>query len=815
MIFIDRLRKLMAPSLAPSARPASLVSRLPWRAEGSLPWYWATPLVAIVVFILMMGAILWWLNQQEQQLRRETLLRDVESAQQTARLRLLSNQDTLQAIARSIAARELDETTFYVQSRELIESRGELVAVAFVDETRITRWIAASAQIAGTGFRREGQAVQDPESSWAFDLARDDRRAAYTRPFLAPNSDVYFEVHVPILRGARFAGVVIGTYSTTNTVRNLVSSELRRKYLFTLLDESGNQLGTSSPRPNSDSTMSADLVMEPPGYGMFLRAYAFSTRPQFSENLMFWLVAGLSGAIVWSLIVLWRHMRRRALAEQAVVQETNFRRAMEDSMSTGMRAIDLQGRITYVNAAFCRMTGFSEADFIGALPPYPYWDPAHISDNTKRIETVLSGRVPPEGLESVIRRRDGTHFDARLYVTPLIDIHGVQTGWMTSITDITEPKRVRENLAAAHHRFTTVLEGLDAAVSVLAASKGKSDELLFANRYYRQLFGNGPAGHVELSGTLSDSGADVMEREVYSATADKWFEVRSRRIEWVDGRHVRMQTATDITTRKQTEEMSRQQQEKVALTSRLITMGEMASSLAHELNQPLTAITNYAMGTVARVKAHMSRSEQADPEQLLPALEKTAAQAQRAGVIIRRIREFVKRSEPNKQLTDIRMVIEDSLGLVEIDATKRSLRIRTELPEQLPAVPIDRIMVEQVLINLLRNGLEAMADAAERTLVLKVGLVPGYMTLDVIDSGTGIAADVLPRLFEPFYSTKTEGMGMGLNICRSIIEFHQGRLWAENNAPRSDGTAAGCSFHVLLPLGKSAVDHSRSTALTA
>jgi C4-dicarboxylate-specific signal transduction histidine kinase len=276
-----------------------------------------------------------------------------------------------------------------------------------------------------------------------------------------------------------------------------------------------------------------------------------------------------------------------------------------------------------------------------------------------------------------------------------------------------------------------------------------------------------------------------------------------------------MQTATDITTRKQTEEMSRQQQEKVALTSRLITMGEMASSLAHELNQPLTAITNYAMGSVARVKSHMQRSEQVNPEDLLPALEKASAQAQRAGVIIRRIREFVKRSEPNKQATDIRLVIEDSLGLVEIDATRRSLKIRTDLPEHLPAVPIDRIMVEQVLINLLRNGLEAMAAAAESTLILRVSLVPGYMAIDVVDQGTGIAADVLPRLFEPFYSTKTEGMGMGLNICRSIIEFHQGRLWATNNAPRFDGTPSGCTFHVLLPLGRTQTDQTHPNEAVA
>jgi C4-dicarboxylate-specific signal transduction histidine kinase len=417
-------------------------------------------------------------------------------------------------------------------------------------------------------------------------------------------------------------------------------------------------------------------------------------------------------------------------------------------------------------------------------------------------------------------RRDGTHFSARLYVTPLIDERSVQTGWMTSITDITEPRRVRENLAAAHHRFTTVLESLEAAVSVFAPDEGQTGELLFANRYYRQLFGHGTEGHIELSGgpqTLPENNA---AHERYASGPSKWFEVRTRRIEWVDGRKVYMQIATDITDRKQAEEMSRQQQEKVALTSRLITMGEMASSLAHELNQPLTAITNYAMGTVARIKSHQARGEAAEPAELLPALEKTSAQAERAGAIIRRIREFVKRSEPDRKETDIRLVLEDALGLVEFDATRRGLAIQVDFEPDLPTIEIDRILIEQVLINLIRNGLEAMsgmpaaAPRSQRALKVSVGLVPGYMAIDVIDHGTGIPDDVLDRLFEPFYSTKAEGMGMGLNICRTIIEFHQGRLWAENNLD-DHRQRNGCTFHVRLPLNRSTSNPLVATAARA
>lgn len=777
-------------ALAPSPTPI----RTGYMPRG----YWLTPLIAIMLFIGMMGGILWWLNDQEYLLRRDNLLRDVETTQQTLRIRLLSNQDALATMARDLAARQLDETSFSAQATELMSAHREIAAISFLDEDRIVRWHTAAPQLAGTGFRPIGEPVQEPESFWGFDLARDDRRSAYTRPFLAPNSDVFWEVLVPVFRGPRFSGVIVGTYSVAQMLQVMVPADIRKKYMVTIVDEGGNHL-IANPNVSLDATaLSHELVLDPPGYGMYLRAYTYSTRPQFAENLLFWLVFALSAFIVWSLFVVWRHMRQRAFAEQALVHETNFRRAMENSILTGMRAIDMQGRITYVNAAFCNMTGFDESDFLGHIPPYRYWPPDRVDESQANLELVLSGNAPPEGLEVLIQRKDGSRFDARMYVSPLIDERGIQTGWMTSITDITEPKRVRENLAATHSRFTTVLEGLDAAVSVYAGpSDGSGGELLFANRYYRQLFGHHVRGHLALTGDASGDHSDLHAREVFLATLGKWFEVRSRRVEWVDGRRVTMLIATDITARRDAEEMTRQQEEKVALTSRLITMGEMASSIAHELNQPLTAITNYSMGTLARLRGASAGGPLVDIEDILPALEKTSQQAQRAGAIIRRIREFVKRSEPRRRMTDLHTVIDDALGLVGFDATKRGARVVLDIADDMPMVPVDPIMIEQVLINLMRNGIEAMNDANDRTLTVRAHRVPGYAAIDVIDLGTGLGEEGLKRLFEPFHSTKTEGMGMGLNICRSIIEFHQGRLWADNNVP-----GPGCTFHVLLPIGK-------------
>lgn len=501
------------------------------------------------------------------------------------------------------------------------------------------------------------------------------------------------------------------------------------------------------------------------------------------ERLMFFVMA-LSFIIIISLLALWRYTRFRSNAEAALLAETSFRRAMENSMSTGMRVLDMQGRIAYVNPAFCRMMGWNEADLLGKSIPYPYWVPGKYDEHQRILDILMSGKTPSTGLEVEAQRRDGSRFTSRMYVSPLRDPNGEQIGWMTSMTDITEPKRVREALTAAHERFMTVLEGLDDAISVVADTPAGL-ELLFANRTYRRLFGSQPNGHSELMGGRRGrfSGVTI---EQYAPSADCWFEVHHRMLIWTDGRKVRMQVARDITERRKHEEDSRIQQEKIQLTSRLTTMGEMASSLAHELNQPLTAIANYNMAIVAMIK-----SGNISQEKLLSALEKSANQAERAGKIISRIREFVKRSEPRRQSTPVSKIIDNTLDLADIDARKRRIKIEANVPDDLPNVLADPILIEQVLLNLVKNGLEAMVNSEADTLYVNAYLHDKQIEVRVVDRGHGLKEP--ERLFEPFFSTKSEGLGMGLNICRTIIESHHGRLWAETNPE------GGTIFRFLLP----------------
>jgi hypothetical protein len=408
-----------------------------------------------------------------------------------------------------------------------------------------------------------------------------------------------------------------------------------------------------------------------------------------------------------------------------------------------------------------------------------------------------------------------------MYVSPLIDPKCQQTGWMTSMTNITEAKRIRDQLSASHERFTTMLEGLDASVSVLSVQQG---ELLFANRSYRLWFGGDAHGHLLMAGGAGPSAfagleaddADPMSgptndeltpagtapREVYVENLGKWFDVRTRYLQWTDGRLTQMLIATDITARLRAEMQAAAQADKAQVTSRLVTMGEMASSVAHELNQPLTAITNYCNGMVSRVRA-----DSIAKDDLVAALQKTSRQAERAGQIIHRIRAFVKRSEPQRQRADPRQIVDDAVELAGIELRRRNVAIHTYVAQRMPPILVDPILIEQVLLNLLKNGAEAIDSAglppARRHIELRV--VPrhtpdegGVIEFSVTDKGPGLKNEVIDRLYEAFFSTKADGLGIGLSLCRSIVESHRGRMRAQNlyNAE----SVVGCRFAFTLPV---------------
>src|SRR5262245_47124991 len=217
----------------------------------------------------------------------------------------------------------------------------------------------------------------------------------------------------------------------------------------------------------------------------------------------------------------------------------------------------------------------------------------------------------------------------------------------------------------------------------------------------------------------------------------------------------------------------------------------MASTLAHELNQPLASIVNFNMGCARRLRAGNW-----DPEALLDAMEQGSRQAERAGEIIRRVREFVAKREPRLAVVDFNAVVSAAAALAELDVEKRQVSLALDLAPRLPPVLADEILIEQVILNLVRNGVEAMdeTDPGDRKLRRASQLEPaGQVRVSISDLGGGIAEGLAGDAFVPFFTPKPRGMGLGLSICRSFLEYHDGRLWCEPNP------AGGAIFHFTLP----------------
>jgi two-component system sensor histidine kinase DctS len=370
---------------------------------------------------------------------------------------------------------------------------------------------------------------------------------------------------------------------------------------------------------------------------------------------------------------------------------------MEDSLVTGLRARDLQGRVTYVNPAFCQMVGFNPEDMIGRSTPL-YWPPELAEEYARRQAFRLGGEQPREdalqtareGFETTFMRKNGERFAVLIFEAPLVDGAGRQTGWMSAVLDVSEQRRI--------------------------------------------------------------------------------------------------------------EELSRQQQERLQATARLATVGEMASLLSHELNQPLAAIASYAAGSL-----NLMQSGPADGEtraMLQQAAERIAEQAERAGRVIKSVHDFVRRREQAREAVRCDLLIDAVLPLVRLQARKSGTRVEVDMASPAPRPVCDRTMIEQVLLNLTRNGIQAMENhtaPAERELCIRVRQHhPRWVTFSVTDRGPGVPPEAAERLFTPFFTTRSEGMGLGLSLCRTVIEQHGGAL-DFGRVPGPDGTGAVTEFRFTLP----------------
>lgn len=260
---------------------------------------------------------------------------------------------------------------------------------------------------------------------------------------------------------------------------------------------------------------------------------------------------------------------------------------------------------------------------------------------------------------------------------------------------------------------------------------------------------------------------------------------------WLGGKRIFLGLIHDLTARKSDERRLQEMHNELLHALRLTALGQLTSALAHELNQPLTAVMNY-LNAGRRI---LNSSDDPAARRAAELVEKAVAQTGRAGQIIRRLREFIEKKEPNRTSEDLNASVEEAIALGLVGAADRNIVVATQLETGLPPLLFDKIQIQQVMVNLLRNAAEALQGAQQRKIqVTTVQPGPDFVEVAVADTGPGIDPDILPHLFQPFATTKSGGLGMGLSICQGIVEAHGGRLWAAANP------GGGTQFRFRLPI---------------
>jgi len=681
--------------------------------------------VALVVLLLVAQSLLVLLTLRYEQARAQERTDDLANlAQGEVRRRA---QLLLQSM-QGLQTRDADAQAWSRHAEELLRSQRE---VGRIERRGLGLRIleAVDSPFRAPLFQRMARADMALEAEVACGIARRLATPAFSRSMFLPLANglgtEVVDVCVPVQQAGQLIGFTVATLLLSEWLDAVRGAEIGRSHELSFVEGDGTRLARSGTLRGAGVYV-AERVVDLPGAQLQLRLDATERAPSLIPNLATALVLGLSMALFAVVLLLVRDGRRRAAAEAALAESLAFRKAMEDSLLTGLRARDRQGRIVYVNPAFCRMVGFSADELQQASQP-PYWPPEQVADylrrQAERLASTGDAEQPHEGYETVFMRKDGERFPVMIYEAPLVTGTGKQTGWMSAVLDLSAQRRV--------------------------------------------------------------------------------------------------------------EDLSRQQQERLQATARLASVGEMASLLSHELNQPLSAIASYATGSLNLIAAPAVPERAGhdagvpDPE-LLPALqhglERIAEQAERAGRVIKSVHDFVRRRHQAHEVIGADLLIESVLPLVRLQARKSGTRVELDIAQPAPRVKVDRTMVEQVLLNLARNGIQAMeaeTPLAERVLTLRVRLAPGvpgistgsgadtrsgWVVFSVLDAGPGIAVDVVPRLFTPFFTTKPEGMGLGLSLCRTVIEQHGGAIDFENLPPppgRRTGAdparAGGTQFRFTLP----------------
>jgi len=643
-------------------------------------------LIALVMAVLV--TLVWLAGRYEASQLQTELERDTMNAVSELRTQLSRHVQALQGLQSS----KPSEALWLQEAQSLLRENRDMLRIEWRD-TALNLNRSADSSLRSPVFERVGRGETLSETQQACAQAKRSSGPSYSRSYFLPQTDgLGMEVMDMCLPNSH-AGVLVGFTVVTYGLQELINARLGvgygRRNEISFTEPDGTRLAISGKQSRGLRVFTAQQLVDLPGNTLVLRLDGRRGEPDLFPNVLTALVTAMSIALVTVMVLLAKDSRRRLKAENDLAEALAFRKAMEDSLVTGLRARDLEGRITYVNPAFCQMVGLAAEQLSGSIAPMPYWPPEMVDEYKQRHAVRLAGNAPPrEGFESVFMRADGTRFEVLIIEAPLISVQGQQTGWMGAVIDISEQRRI--------------------------------------------------------------------------------------------------------------EELSRASQERLQATARLATVGEMASLLSHELNQPLAAIASYANGSLNLLKDPAALPQNLDDVHM--ALRRIAEQAGRAGKVINSVHDFVRRRDQAREAVAPQALLDAIAPLVNLQARKLQVKVHTRIEPKLPPVLCDRTMVEQVLLNLARNGMQAMDQpgSLERMLVLQVRRAAsnaehGWVEFSVSDVGVGIADDVASQLFTPFFTTKAEGMGLGLSLCRTVVEQHGGHLRFEPLVPR------GTVFRFTLP----------------
>ncbi|WP_107953475.1 PAS domain-containing sensor histidine kinase [Sphingomonas faeni] len=474
--------------------------------------------------------------------------------------------------------------------------------------------------------------------------------------------------------------------------------------------------------------------------------------------------------------------------------------------------LDPQGRVTIWNRGAERIKGWAEAEIIGRdfAIFYPADDIAADKPEADLARAHRDGRIEEESWRV---RKDGSEFLAHVTITALHDDAGALRGFGKVIRDITHEKAAEAAIVRREHHLRSILNTVPDAMIVMnengiVASFSAAAELVFGYaasevigqnvamlmpqaeardhdahlRKYRHTGERHVIGNVRLERAMR-KGGETFPIELAVGEAS------------IAGERIFTGFIRDLTNRHATERRMQELQSELVHVSRVSAMGTMASTLAHEINQPLTAIANYLEATRAMIDESAGPSSHPLLADIAEALELAAAQSLRAGTIVRRLRAFVDGGDTGFLDERLDLLVEEATSLGLLGAHEAGITVVNKASPSPVMVRVDRIQIQQVLVNLIRNAIHSMAGSPDRT--LSIATAPereGWVQITVADTGFGIDSEVRARLFEAFATTKEDGMGLGLSICRTIVEAHGGRIWA-------DGVATGgTAFHFTVPL---------------